>query len=593
MSLARRITGAYLTLILAVLLGLGAYVAWFTRSTYGAQLEAQLAAEAGIVAGEAALLLVGERPADLQALARRVGASGGARITLIAPDGVVLGDSAESPSQMENHAARPEVVSALRGERGASIRHSQTVGYDLLYVAQPIWANDRVVGVARAALPLEAVDRAAAGLLGGVGLAVGAAALAAAILAVWIGRTIAEPINRLTALAGSMAGGRLDSRLAIASRDEVGKLGHAFNQMADRLQETFGAISAERNRLAAILETVADGLVIVGPDGRVVLLNRGAERLLRVSGSRAVGRSFVEVGRDHELVELLDRPGGGSRLVELGPARRQVRAVAAAIAGPDRQRLLLLQDVTELRRLESVRRDFLANVSHELRTPLAAIKAIVETLEDGALEDRAVAPTFLRRLHDEVDALAELVRKLIELSRIESGHVRVRPRPTALEPLLRSTVERLAPLAERAGLDLRVQAPAELPPALVDAEHLGQVLANLVHNAIKFTPPGGSVELRAERREDELAVSVVDTGVGIPPDQLHRVFERFFKTDRARSSGGTGLGLAIAKHLVQAHGGRIWAESAGVHGSTFTFTLSPADGGAEAAEPVGATWQRS
>jgi two-component system phosphate regulon sensor histidine kinase PhoR len=220
------------------------------------------------------------------------------------------------------------------------------------------------------------------------------------------------------------------------------------------------------------------------------------------------------------------------------------------------------------------------------------MKAVVETLEDGALEDPLAARTFLGRLHGEIDQLTELVRELLELSRIESGQAEIEPVATDLGALLSAAVQRLDALAQRNGIELRLRLPAELPPALADPPRIGQVLANLLHNAIKFTPPGGQVELRASCQAAELTVSVTDTGIGIPPDDLDRVFERFFKSDRSRSSGGTGLGLAIAKHLIQAHGGRIWAESGGVRGTTFTFTL-PLAVAAISPAPVGESWQRS
>lgn len=579
----------YIALILAVLLGVAVYAVWLTRSTYLAQVDAQLTAEAMIVAGEVADR-PGEPTADVQALAARVGAASGTRVTLVAPDGSVLGDSAESPAQMENHADRPEVAAALEGERGTDVRHSATVGYDMLYVAVPIVSDGELLGVARAALPLLTVDQTISSLASAVLLAIGGTAVAASALAVWLARTTTAPIVRLTSMARSMADGRFDARLGLSSRDEVGELGRAFDQMADRLQETLGTITAERNRLAVILEAVADGLVIADRFGRTLLLNPGAERLLGVSAERAVGRPFVEVSQDYELVTLLERPDGRSQLVDLGLPRRHVRAASSLIPGTDGQRLLLLHDVTALRQAETMRRDFAANVSHELRTPLAAIKAIVETLENGALDDPPAARDFLSRLHGEADALTELVRELLELARVESGRSRVRPEPVDLEPLLRSAVERLSPLAQRAGVDLGLDVPEGLPRAFADGERVGQVVANLLHNAVKFTPPGGRVTVRAQERSDELAISVVDTGVGIPPDHLERVFERFYKSDPSRSGSGTGLGLAIAKHLVQAHGGRIWAESDGSGGSTFTFTLPLAGRHGLDAERIGMAW---
>lgn len=589
-----RITSAYLVLIISLLLGLTLYITSFARSAYLAQLEEQLAATARTAAGEAALLLSSDPAANLQELTLRIAANTGLRLTLIAPDGVVLGDSAEPPAELENHAGHPEVARALRGERGTSIRHSASVGYDMLYVAVPMLSDSgRSLGVSRAELPISSIDQLVARLAAAIGIATALAAAVAVVLAVWLGRSIAAPVKRLTRLAGEMAGGNLQARVQISSQDEVGRLGLAFNRMVERVRENLGAMAAERNRLAAILNTMADGLIIVDADSHVLLLNPAAERMLGARPGQAIGRPFIEVARDHELAVLLAQPEGGSRLVELGLSGRRARAVVTRVPGSDNQRLLLLQDVTELRRLESVRRDFAANVSHELRTPLASMKAIVETLQDGALDDPLVAREFLNRLHGEVEALVDLVQELLELSRIESGQEQMERKPLNLETILRASAKRLSPLARRSGVDLRVVVPAELPPALGDEARIGKVIAGLLHNALKFTPAGGWVELRAEPRDGELVVCVQDSGVGIPPEDLERVFERFFKSDPSRASLGTGLGLAIARHVVEAHGGRIWAESDGVHGSTFSFTLPAAAAVQPAAGLSGTAWRGS
>ncbi|MEA3345019.1 MAG: ATP-binding protein [Chloroflexota bacterium] len=235
--------------------------------------------------------------------------------------------------------------------------------------------------------------------------------------------------------------------------------------------------------------------------------------------------------------------------------------------------LIILQDLTRVRRLETIRRDFISNISHELRTPLASLKALVDTLRGGALEDPPAAQRFLNHMETEVDALTQMVRELLELSRIESGRAAFRLEPVVVADVVLPPVERLQPQAERAGLQLTVDLPGDLPPVLADAERIQQVVTNLVHNAIKFTPSGGMVMLSAESIGEEVVISVRDTGVGIPADDLPRIFERFYKADRARSGGGTGLGLAIAKHIVQAHDGRIWVESTEGQGSTFSFTL--------------------
>jgi two-component system phosphate regulon sensor histidine kinase PhoR len=447
----------------------------------------------------------------------------------------------------------------------------------MLYVAVPVTAEGRIVAVARAAVPMHAVDATVGQLVQTLVVALALGALMVVALAFWLAGTTAAPLLQLAAQVRALEAGRAASFVEPGGIGEVADLSRAFKQMAGRLQASFEAVSAERNRLSAVLETMADGLVIVDTNGRVLQINTAAERLLATSAASAVGAPLTGVCHELELAQQLNASDQQPRVIEVGLPRRQVRVAVSLIPGPDRQRLLLLQDVTELRRLEIVRRDFVANVSHELRTPIAAIKALVETLEDGAYEDPEVASDFLNRVHAETDLLAELVRELAELSRIESGQIDLRLETTTVDDLVQPTVKRFQPLAQRAGLELTYEPAEDLPAVVADRERIGQVLSNLLHNAIKFTPRGGVV-VRSARHGSDVAISVVDSGLGIPTDDLARVFERFYKTDRSRSSGGTGLGLAIARHLVEAHRGRIWAEHNSGEGTAFTFTLPMADG---------------
>jgi len=341
------------------------------------------------------------------------------------------------------------------------------------------------------------------------------------------------------------------------------------------------ASEAERLRLAAILDQMTDGVLIADADGRIQLANPAAEKLLG-EGAGLPGRSVVQALRQHQLAEAWRKCQQLGELqietVELPTTRKFIQIVAI----PDRQTggsLLMVQDLTRIRRLETVRRDFISNVSHELRTPLASLKALTETLQEGALEDPPAARRFLGRIQTEVDALTQMATELLELSRIESGQVPLELKPVSPSRLVHATAERMKMQAERAGLTLRVDCAPDLPNIRADLPRLEQVLVNLIHNAVKFTRPGGEVTLTASispkraGEADSICFLVHDTGAGIPVDDLPRIFERFYKIDRARSGGGTGLGLSISRHLVEAHGGRIWAESVEGHGSTFFFTI--------------------
>jgi two-component system phosphate regulon sensor histidine kinase PhoR len=356
------------------------------------------------------------------------------------------------------------------------------------------------------------------------------------------------------------------------------ELSNAVRELALAQQGRLSALDAERGKLAAVLEQMTDGVLIADALGRVQFANPAVARLF--GGPQAPGHTVAEILRQHQLIEAWQRCQQSGELqtqsVEL-PARHQFIQL---IVIPDRNTggsLLLVQDLTRVRRLETVRRDFISNVSHELRTPLASLKALTETLQEGALEDPKAARRFLGRIETEVDALTQMAQELLELTRIESGQVPLELKAASPAVLLTSAADRMRAQAERAGLALRVEPPADLPEVLADPPRLEQVLVNLIHNALKFTRPGGEVVLSAGAQEGFVRFAVADSGVGISPDDLPRIFERFYKADRARSGGGTGLGLSICRHLVEAHGGQIWAESEEGRGSTFFFTI-PVEG---------------
>lgn len=334
-------------------------------------------------------------------------------------------------------------------------------------------------------------------------------------------------------------------------------------------------LNAQNARLATVLEQLTDGVIIVDANGLIQLANPAAQRLFETSS--ALGRSVTEVLRNHQLVEAWRRCQQTGEMqsesVEL-PARRQFLQV---IAIPDTHAsgsLLLVQDLTRVRRLETVRRDFISNISHELRTPLASLKALTETLQDGALSDPDAGPRFLGRINAEVDALTQMAQELLDLSRIESGQVELILTLVGPKQLLNSAADRMRLQAERAGLKLHVNCADNLQNIRADKARLEQVLVNLIHNAVKFTKPGGEIALEAESTPGGVLFAVRDTGVGIPAESLFRIFERFYRVDRSRTGSGTGLGLSISRHIVEAHGGKIWADSREGEGSIFYFEIT-------------------
>ena len=579
-----RIALPYVALILITMLGLGFYLSNFTRQTYLNDLNAELSAEAHLAADALSPLLAnGADPAEIDAMSKSWSQNLGARVTIIATDGVVLGESDKDRLKMDNHATRPEVLQARQEGIGSSTRFSGTLGKMLMYMAVPIYDQGQILGYARMALPLDKVQSNVAHLQRTMIGATILIAVIAMILALWIAGQALHPLRELTDTAVQISSGNLGN-LPIGgyskktSSDEIGKLTQAFNVMALQLSSQIEDLESERSRIDAVLSVMTDGVIIVDADGLVQLLNPAAESMFGISHQQAIGRSLAINLRHHQLIELWQKCNQTGETtyaaVEIPSRNLYLQGVATplgqALPGST---LLLFQNLTRLRRLETVRQDFISNISHELRTPLASLKALTETLQDGALEDPPAARRFLQRMETEVDALSLMVSELLELSRIESGKVPLKMAPVPPAKLVLQAVERLRLQAERAELSLTIDCPEELPPVLADETRLEQVLVNLLHNAIKFTSQHGKIEVRGKQNEDKILFSVQDTGIGIAKEDLSRIFERFYKTDRARAGGGTGLGLAISRHLVVSHGGQIWAESQEGKGSTFYFTI--------------------
>ena len=358
---------------------------------------------------------------------------------------------------------------------------------------------------------------------------------------------------------------------------ELENLSSSLTSLISTFDHQLSTLDAERARLATVLDQMTDGVLIADSQGIVRFANPAAGRLFQTS--EPVNRSIAEVVRNHQLVEAWRRCQQTRQLqsesVEL-PARHQYVQLVVVPDQHSSGSLLLVQDLTRTRRLETVRRDFISNLSHELRTPLASLKALTETLQDGALDDPPAARRFIDQIQVETDALTQMVTELLELSRIESGRLSLELTPVSPRDLLLSASRRMQLQAERSGLTLRVECPDDLPRVKIDSQRLEQVLVNLIHNAVKFTRAGGEIALLAEAEPGMIMIAVQDTGIGIPEEDIPRIFERFYRVDKSRAGSGTGLGLSIAKHIVEAHGGKIWAESVEGHGSSFYFTIPAA-----------------
>ena len=589
-TLAGRLALTYAVVIVVVVTVLGQYLSVTAREFYLSGLTTDLTDDAILISDiveRTQPLPAGadEDGVDLDALAKSLGDQIGNRITIIARNGTVVGDSSAMPATMESHRDRPEVVAALGGEVGVTSRWSETLDAEFMYVALLRSGADHVI---RVGVPTTRIETAVAPIENGVRLGALIAAIIVAVVGVGVARRIAEPLDRLRQQANAVATGRLDERVEPAATYELGEVGRAFNLMTNQVRTSLSEAEAARARLESTLASLKDGVVVTDERGIVVQMNASASRMLGVS-SGVAGLPFVQISRDHELAGLLSSALDGavtrSGTVEYARTRRILEATAQRISSPsERLAIIVLRDVTELRKLEGVRREFVANVSHELRTPLASIRALVETLETGAIDEPELAADFLRRIVNEVDRLAVLVDELLDLARLESGRVILRRERLRPAEVLSGALDRLRPQISRAGLTLRNEVPDELPDIDADRARVEQVMLNLVHNSIKFTPAGGTITVSARAEPSAIVVTVADTGVGVAPDEIPRLFERFYKADRARSSEGTGLGLAIAKHIVQVHGGSIWLESSPGAGSRFFFTL-PRARDAEASPP--------
>lgn len=578
-SLVWQIAVPFVVIILLTVGGLTLYFSNTLEKTYLSDLEQSLKIQAALLSENVSPIIEAGYPYDgLQPLAADFASSTGARVTIILVQGIVIGDSSSNPATMSNHLDRPEIQQALTTGLGIDIRFSDTLLQRFLYLAIPVKANGKTIGFVRLADSLNQIEKGVSDLKRTIVGIAGISGILIIILSFLIAERTLAPLRRLVKEVGKLGKGETNLHLPAGRKDEIGRLSRSFGELAERFDEQLDDFKEERAKLSSVLHHMTDAVLLVNSDGKVILINPSAERIFNISTAEALGKTLVEVARLHQFVDVwkssLTRGRQELITVETPPDRLYIQCIATPMAESlPGTTLLVFQDLTRIHKLEVVRRDFVSNVSHELRTPLASLKAVNETLQAGALSDPPAAKRFLEQMEKEIDDMTQLVQELLELSRIESGQTPFNRQAVDPRQLLSDVVERMEIQAERAGVKLSVDSPEGLPSVYADRERIEQVIINLLHNAVKFTPAGGEIIASAKSEGGWILFSVKDTGVGISPEALPRIFERFYKADQSRSGGGTGLGLSIARHTVEAHGGKIWVESIPGEGSTFTFSL--------------------
>lgn len=566
LSLQWRSFAALAVLLAALILGINLALNLFLPPYLRQRIETDLTRQAVLVRAA----LAGAPGDQLDATVRRLHEETGLRVTVIAADGTVVAESNKAPEELagiENHLFRPEVQDALRLGVGRARRSSDTVRVDLAYVAVRA-----PMGVVRVAEPLHEIAATTRRVRHTVAIASLICGLVAIPVTYWLTRRLTEPISRMREVAGDFARGEFSHRAPGGLTGELGDLAAALDNMATQLEVRLRELGEEKAGLAAVLASMTEGVLVVDAAGKIRLINEALRRQLNLTGE-AIGKTPLEALRHVGLEELMADPGA-RELTFVAPANRTLLVNAAALRDHGGI-VVVFHDITRLKQLENLRKEFVANVSHELRTPLSVIRGYIETLLEAPPPDPGAARRFQLTIQKHVRQLEALIEDLLNISALESQQARLEHGTVRLGDVAAAAIEELEQQARDKTMAVTVELPADLPAVRADRRRLHQVLVNLLANAIKYTQAGGHVAVSARADGGQVECCVADDGPGITSEDLGRIFERFYRVDKARSRemGGTGLGLAIVKHIVQAHGGRVWAESTVGQGSRFYFTL--------------------
>lgn len=520
----------------------------------------------------------------LEALVKNLGPRIKSRITIVNNQGKVLADSEKSQVEalkMESHADRPEIRLALAGNIGEEIRYSSTLKIDMLYVALPIREKSQILGVVRLALPLSNAQRTLSVIKKAILLSLLFALGLAFVLGSVLTAGIIKPINKIIHISRRFSTGDFSHRILLDSQDEIGELAATLNKMAKDIEDKIREVQIQNQHLKAILESMVEGIIVTDKSSHIVSINPTVEKIFKITKQDIEGKLFLEVIRNNDIAEIINNVLKNRRFFScelslVWPVQKIFRVDATPIFEKEMVSgcLVMIHDITEIRRLETMRKDFVANVSHELKTPLTSIKGFVETLLEGALEDKENSRHFLQIIQDHANQLDNLVSDLLDLSHLESQEIKLETQSFDLKGLTDDILAGFKSQLKRRS----IKAENILSSGLIvkaDKNKIGQVLTNLIDNAIKFNQEKGSVRIYSQDLDDKIKIFVEDSGIGIPEKYIPRIFERFYRVDKARSRelGGTGLGLSIVKHIMELHNGSVGVESTEGLGSKFWFTL--------------------
>ncbi len=521
---------------------------------------------------------------EVDSIADETGETISSRVTIIGLDGKVLGDSDLNGENLEavgNHLYRPEVQEALKRGIGQSVRFSTTVQKNMLYLAVP-FGKEHPKGIVRLSLPLSDIEIISGHLKKALFVALMAAFGIAFVVSYIAARFISRPIEHISAVAGEIASGNFRKKLLIKGKDEIGDLAGAFNHMSEEVCSKIEQLEENKAKLEAVLLSMFDGVMVVDQRGKILLMNSALKDLLAVE-HEAEGRKPLEVIRNVEIQEITDKvletnSGVESREIPvLLPEEKIIIVHGTPIFREEKIEgaVLVFHNVTEIRRLEKIRKDFIANVSHELRTPASSIKGFAETLSAGALEDKKSAKEFIKIIEENSDRLVRLIEDLLDLSKMESGKVDMNLNPCSLYPIIKKVVSQVEGQAKKKCISIETKINKDAAKILADEIFITQAFLNLIDNAVKYTDENGTVSITVQEEKEFIKINVKDNGIGIPEKDLPRVFERFYCVDKARSrkAGGTGLGLSIVRHVVEGHGGKVTVKSIFGQGSTFSVTI--------------------